>query len=191
MKRTFALLSVLICSTSAYAVDTYFATLGDFENPPTGSTATGDATIAIDGNNMNVLVNWSGLTGGNPAAAHIHCCVVSPTNVGVAVGFPGFPATTSGTYSHLFDLSDPSIYTDSYRNAFGGGTAAGAKTALINALNAGSNTGAARSYVNIHNAQFGGGEIRGFPAPVPEPASIALAGTSLGALWLVRRRTKM
>jgi hypothetical protein len=117
---------------------------GSSEVPPNGSAATGFADIDIDTvlNQLTVDVTFSGLVGGTAAAAHIHCCTAPGTNVGVAVPFLGFPPTTSGTYTHTFDLLDPSIYTA----GFGGGTAAGAEAALITGLNAG------RAYVNIHNA---------------------------------------
>ena len=46
-----------------------------------------------------------------------------------------------------------------------------------------------RTYFNIHTSTFGGGEIRGFLAPVPEPATYGL--TALGLLGIaggLRRR---
>src|SRR5258705_13405705 len=77
----------------------FFATmLGSTEVPPNASPATGFTKVVVTGNNMSVNVNWPGLIGGNPAAAHIHCCIAPGGNVGVAVGFPSFPATTSGAY---------------------------------------------------------------------------------------------
>ena len=43
--------------------------------------------------------------GGAASVAHIHCCVPVGSNTGVAVGFTGFPAATSGAYFHVFDLT--------------------------------------------------------------------------------------
>ncbi len=158
---------------------------GTNENPANASPATGYVDVLLSGNFLTVDLFWRGLVGGNPAAAHIHCCIAPGNNVGVAIGFPGFPATTSGTYTHIFDLTDPTVYTAGFRNGFGGGTAAGAQAALINGLNAGN------AYSNIHNATYPGGEIRANLVATPEPASMGLMATGLLAMagfGLKRRR---
>jgi hypothetical protein len=109
-------------------------------------------------------------------------------NTGIAVGFPGFPAATSGAYTNTFDLTNASIYTAGFLAA-SGGTAAGAEDALLTGLAAG------QAYANIHNAEFGGGEIRGqFAAPpaktstAPEPAAWALMLLGLGLTGATLRR---
>jgi len=156
---------------------------GQNEIPANNSPATGFTFVTLNGDDLTVDVNWSGLTGGTPGAAHIHCCVAPHTvNIGVAVGFTGFPATTSGTYHHVFDLTQSSVYTAGFLANFGGGTAAGAEAALIAGLDAGN------AYSNIHNSVFPGGEIRGLLVGVPEPASMAIFGVGLVALGFVRRR---
>ena len=68
---------------------TFFAALGNFENPPTGSTGTGSATVImdVDANTLSVNANFSGLPD-NTTAAHIHCCVAPPGNAGVATANP-------------------------------------------------------------------------------------------------------
>jgi hypothetical protein len=160
---------------------------GANEVPPTGSPATGFTLVTINGNQMEVKVTFSGLVGGTAAAAHIHCCTPVGTNTGVAVGFTGFPAATSGTYDSFFDLTNASIYTSGFLAA-SGGTAAGAQAALLAGL------AANQAYSNIHNANFPGGEIRGFlRAGIPEPASWALmiAGFGLAGAALRRRAARL
>ncbi len=150
--------ALLLVSLPAQALPYFSASMSGLnEVPANASTATGFTRIYLNqgANTLQVFVTYSGLTGGTPAAAHIHCCTVPGTNIGVAVGFPSFPATLSGAYSHIFDLTDATIYTTAFKTNFGGGTAAGAETALINGLFAG------RAYSNIHNQIFPGGEIRG------------------------------
>jgi len=45
-------------------------------------------------------------------------------------------------------------------------------------------------YVNIHTSAYGGGEIRGQLAPVPEPSTYALMAIGLGLLTVAKRRRK-
>ncbi|MEO5815693.1 MAG: CHRD domain-containing protein [Gemmatimonadaceae bacterium] len=172
--RGFTLTAALIAvATPVQAQHWAGAMSGANENPANPSTATGYIDVYLSGSFLTVNMFWQGLLGGNPAAAHIHCCVAPGSNVGVAVGFTSFPATTSGTYSNVFDLSDPTVYTAAFRNTFGGGTAAGAQAALINGMNAGN------AYSNIHDATYPGGEIRANLVATPEPAAIGLTATGL------------
>ena len=99
------------------------------------TTASGNITGTYnkDNNTLTYTVNWTGLTGGNPTAAHFHGAADPGTAAGVLVTFTHFPATTSGTYSNTFVLSDAQ------------------ETDFMNGL----------WYFNIHNTTYPGGEIRG------------------------------
>jgi hypothetical protein len=172
MKRLFAIaassLALLVLSTPAAALTiVYNVTLSGTESVPVNvTTAFGSATVTVDdvADTVGVVLSWTGLIGGDPSAAHIHCCVATNANGPVVIPFTGFPTTTSGTYSNTFT---------------------GVSAANIAGIEAG------LAYINIHNAVFPGGEIRGdiLAAPVPEPesASLILAGLAVLALYRSRR----
>ncbi len=171
----------------------FVATLsGASESPPVASPGTGSVTVTIDDATfmMRVQASFADLLG-TTTVAHIHCCTALPGAgvVGVATvtpTFTGFPAgVTAGSYDHTFDMSLASSWNASFLTASGGTTA----TALAR-LMTGIDDGAA--YFNVHTSAFGGGEIRGFLAPIPEPSTYALmlAGIALvaGAARRVRPR---
>jgi hypothetical protein len=179
-------LALLLAAPSpARATTIYVATLtGANEVGPTGSPATGFSTVTLNGNTLTVDETFSGLVGGSASAAHIHCCVPAGVTAGVAVPFVGFPAATSGTYSHSFDLTLDATYNPAFETAHGA-TAASAEAALIAGLDAG------LAYANIHDAQFPGGEIRGQLERVPGPPTAELLLLGLMTLVaVVRRRAK-
>jgi len=123
--------------------------------PPTGSSGTGSIQITIDLVllTMAVQANYSGLVGGAASAAHLHCCVPAGMNGVVAIPFPGFPNTTSGTYSNLFDMSLAGSYGAGFLTS-SGGTATAAFNTFVAGLNA------RDVYFDIHDAVYPGGEIR-------------------------------
>jgi hypothetical protein len=133
--------------------------------PSNASTASGTGTVTVDdvADTVAVFLSWTGLTGGSPSAAHIHCCVATNANGPVVIPFAGFPATTSGTYSNTFS---------------------GVSAANIAGIEAG------LAYINIHNTVFPGGEIRGDILPVPEPAQASMLLAGMAGLWYWHRRRR-
>lgn len=165
---------------------------GPSESPANASPGTGFTTVTIDptAHTLTVDVQFQDLLAG-VTASHIHVingpgdANTSDTLGPVATTTPtflGFPSgVTSGTYFNTFDMTLASSYRAGWITDSGGTTALAEQQ-----LFAGIMTG--RAYLNIHSSQFPGGEIRGFLAPVPEPASMAALG--LGALALLRRRKR-
>ncbi len=181
-------LAVMTCASQA-AILVYTAALsGPNEAPANASPGTGIATVTLDttGNSMRVQVTFSGLTG-TTTASHIHASTALPGTgtAGVATQTPsffGFPlGVTSGSMDTTFNMTVASNFNAAYITA-NGGTTATAWTALQNGIAAG------KAYLNIHTSTFGGGEIRGFLAPVPEPGSVALIGLCGAGLAARRRR---
>ena len=192
MKLTILALATALTSVTGMqaAPITYVANLnGANENPVNASGGTGSAVVTIDltAHTLQVFVAFSGLTG-LTTAAHIHCCVAAPGNVGVATQTPtfgGFPGgVTSGVYSNTFDTTLVSSFNAAFVTA-NGGTAAGAEAALASGLAAGT------AYLNIHTQAFPGGEIRGFLTLAPEPGTFVLAGFALAGLVIRRRRSAL
>jgi len=162
---------------------------GPSEAPPNTSPGFGTALITFDLDlvTMRVQASFSDLLG-TTTASHIHCCTAAAGTgtAGVATQTPtfiDFPlGVTSGTYDHTFDMTLASSYNPAFVTAHT--DVSGSLSALLAGIADGD------AYVNIHSTFAPGGEIRGFLAPVPEPATYALmfAGLAVVAIVVKRRR---
>lgn len=186
MKTKLLLPAIFALSGLAHA--SVLVTTANLSDDTHVSPGTGFTTVTYDSvaQTLAVDVTFSDLLG-TTTAAHIHAttAVAGTGTAGVATQTPffiGFPiGVTSGTYSHTFDLTDAGSFNASFVTA-NGGTAASAEAALAAAL------GDGKAYLNIHSSVFGGGEIRGFLVPVPEPGAYALiAGLGLCGFGVWRR----
>src|SRR5882724_4826682 len=100
-----ALLAFLVAPGAEAAIVSFNVALSGLQAVPgNASTGFGSATVTVDDilDTVFVSMSFSGLTGGNATAAHIHCCVATNANGPVVIPFTGFPTTTSGTYTNTF-----------------------------------------------------------------------------------------
>ncbi len=179
MNKTLLSLLFLCGTVSSQANLFQYSVALDGPTEGTPSLGVGGGLVNYDdsAHTLNISVTFSGL-GANVTAAHIHAATAAPFTgtTGVAVTaptLPGFPVGgTSGSYTSTLDLSLATSFSAGFVSSHGG-TLASAEASLASAMADG------KAYLNIHTTQFPGGEIRGFLTPVPEPATLALAG--LGA----------
>jgi hypothetical protein len=183
-----ALLGFAALPASAHPI-TFIGTLSNAGEAPPANTSAGTGFVSIilddDTFSLTVHVEFSGLTG-TTTASHIHCCTaaVGSGNAGVATPVPTFPdfplGVTAGTYDHFFDMTQASSWNPAFITA-NGGTISSAFAAFSTGLNAG------KAYLNVHSSFATGGEIRTFPAAVPEPGTAALVFLGVGVI--ARRRS--
>jgi len=190
---------ILLSALMFYSLVPAYATIfsynvfldGPSESPANTSPGTGTASVIYNDTAHTLFIDlvFSGLLG-TTTASHIHAATVNPGTLtaGVATttpSFAGFPSgVTSGSYTVTLDMTLASSYNPAYVTA-NGGTPATAEVALASAM------ASDKAYLNIHTSAFGGGEIRGFLTPVPEPTTLALVGLGgLGMAMLARNKKR-
>jgi hypothetical protein len=112
---------------------------GAAERPtPVVTTATGLASVSLDGDKVTTILSYDGLSG-PPTNGHFHGPATADQAAGVMIGFPAgtLPSATSATL--IFELTFD----------------AAQKTALTSGM----------TYLNLHTVLNGGGEIRGQVVP--------------------------
>src|SRR5262252_1721134 len=147
----FTSLCVLAIAATASAQTTYTAVLsGNSEVPPTGSAATGSATVVLNAAQTQISVSCQCANLGTVySASHIHGPASLIQNAGVRWGFVGAPAGW--------------VFTNTNHD----GTLSNALFAVLAADVTNLNNGL--MYVNVHSQGFPGGEIRGQLGSAPVP----------------------
>lgn len=168
LRPFFPIVVLCLCTQPVFAHHSrYTADLtGADEFPANLSAAIGHAVITIDFDllTMRVATTFSDLEG-TAIAAHIHGPTVEPdegiadvmTQVPTLVDFP--TGVTSGSYDHMFDLTEAATYNPAFITA--SSSVSEAMNALFLALHDG------KAYLNIHTTAYNDGEIRGFLFQVP------------------------
>lgn len=209
----FVPLAILIASNCGYGGVILVANLSNsLENPSTNPTLSvangggprpasfGTATFFINDAQTSMTftatifnIDFTGSqtadVNDNLVAAHIHAGagVTPTTNAGVVWGFFGAP----------FNDNAPNDVVNTPFATGVGGTISG-KWDLLEGNGVGVNLTSQlpfilsnRAYINFHTTQFGGGEIRGNIAEIPEPATVLLLGIAAVAIIGVDRRRRM
>lgn len=172
MRFLAALFAPLALASTAVAQFTVPVTLsGGQENPANSSSASGSGSFTLNGDNtVSFSISYTGISSG-ASVAHIHGSTTPGT---------GLPGSNAGV---LLDIAP-----------FHVGTLAGSTSGQFTAANVVVNASflqaleLGQTYFNIHSTSFGGGEIRGQIAAIPEPSTVGLLAVVLAGALVYRRR---
>jgi len=144
------------------------------EVPTNMSTAAGSFQLIVDDVADTISFGMAAFNFvGAVTAAHIHL---------------GLAGINGGVVYNLLANADSSGLVFAIPNSFGFASAA-KPVGLTLADNI--NAMPWNYYVNVHTAAFGGGEIRGQLAPIPEPGTYALLAIGLGVIGVAARRRRV
>jgi hypothetical protein len=191
------LLGVFVLPATAAPISFSAGLSGPAEEPANASPGTGFTLVTIDpvAHTLRVQVDFAGLVS-TTVASHIHVVNgpgdldTTDTRGPVATTVPTFPEFPLGAMSGTYDMEFNTLAALTYNPSFviaSGGDVSVAEAQLFDAIMTG------RAYLNIHTAPplgFPAGEIRGFLAPVPEPATVGLCAIALGAFAVLKRHRR-
>jgi uncharacterized protein (TIGR03118 family) len=151
-----------------------------FNSGATALTVTGTV------NNIDFTGSQTADTNDNLTNAHIHASAVDPPPATrpVVWGFIGTPFNDNNPNDAVvtpFTSGVGGTFSGKWDAPEGNGTTLAAQLA---------NLRAGRAYINFHTTQFGGGEIRGQIAVVPEPSTYVLMASGLAGLAMIARRRR-
>ena len=146
------------------------------EVPTNASRAAGSMQITIDDTTNVISYQFTGFNlVGTFSAAHIHRALAGVN------GSVVYNLVTAADYSGLVTFGPTSI-------ANSWALLGQNETNMVAGLGSLINATPWNYYVNVHTSAFGGGEIRGQLAPIPEPSTYAMFAAGLGVVGLMWRR---